>query len=317
MNPIIPWIIASNNNVVPQLTEPARVTRWISITPAMQPQQAPVNATDVFNGYLNQFQWNPDVTNTLQTAFNWLNQFTDTAKGVNDLYDYMVSKTSPAFNDFQRINQQLWAENAWLLQNQLNQAYQWFWPQWEQTQRVNQYYSDLANNIAAQNAAKLWEMDAQAKASGASAWAVRNASAKLLTNSNTDLLNANAKQFEMYDNIYKNLGTYIDNYTKSMANNKNQYVRDVYDRLLQYSQWVEQARANAFQNLKALQLEDALRKWTSTAWTATPTITPEQLAVAKAQQDQANARALLVNWIVNAPMTRAVQNQPTTYSTPK
>gem|GEM_PF-6880484 len=41
---------------------------------------------------------------------------------------------------------------------------------------------------------------------------------------------------ETYDKIYTNLNSYIDNFVKTYANSKNQYVLPAYQALMQYKQ---------------------------------------------------------------------------------
>jgi len=100
---------------------------------------------------------------------------------------------------------------------------------------------------------QLWDIQANAIASWANAWAVRNATNKQLLDSNTQYMNLKQKEIENYDNIYKNLNAYIDNFVKSYWNSQDKYVRDTYNQLLNYKTqiwqwylnslvWLEQAK---------------------------------------------------------------------------
>jgi len=258
------WTYASNT--VPQMWDalvrnnliftPQQVQQWAVIPQSQKAPVQQVNIPDVnslYNWYINQFSSNPTVVNWLKEQLNWYDQFSTTGKNIWNLYQWFYNETDPYYNNFARINQGLNKDIVGKLQSWLNTAYGQYWPQWEQTQRVASYYADMANNIAAQNASQLWDIQANAIASWANAWAVRNATNKQLLDSNTQYMNLKQKEIENYDNIYKNLNAYIDNFVKSYWNSQDKYVRDTYNQLLNYKTqiwqwylnslvWLEQAK---------------------------------------------------------------------------
>lgn len=255
------WDAQTRNNLVVNPTQ----RQSLPIVPQPQKvQKQDVIIPDVnwiYNWYINQYASNPVMLNALREQYNWYDQFSNTAKNISNIYDNFYNTTDPYYNNFAAINQWLNKDIVWKFQSWLDTAYKQYWPQWEQTQRVANYYADLANNIAAQNAVQLWDIQASAIASWANAWAVRNATNKQLLDSNTQYMNLKQKEIENYDNIYKNLNAYIDNFTKAYGNSQDKYIRDTYNQLLNYKTQIGQWYLNALTWLEQAKMQYNLSRW--------------------------------------------------------
>ena len=262
------WDARTKNNLV---LNPYDQYFW-SIVPTLQKQSSKeVSIPDVkwlYDTYINQFSSNPVMSNALKEQYNWYDQFSNTARNISNIYDNFYNTTDPYYNNFSRINQWLNQDIVGKLQSWLDTAYKQYWPKWEQTQRVANYYADLANNIAAQNAAQLWDIRASAVASWANAWAIRNATNKQLLDSNTQYMNLKQKEIENYDNIYKNLNAYIDNFISKYGNSQDKYVRDTYNQLLNYKTQIGQWYLNALTWLEQAKMQYNLSRWGS--WVVSP-----------------------------------------------
>jgi hypothetical protein len=131
-------------------------------------------------------------------------------------------------------------------------------------------------------------------ASWANTGAVRQATTKAQLDANTNFINLKQKEIENYDNIYKNLNTYIDNYIKTYGNSKDKYVRDTYNQLLQYRTGIEQAKANSLISLEGSRLQKQLQDETQAKASASRWvwITPEQVAKINAYDNMQKVNAL-------------------------
>jgi hypothetical protein len=101
----------------------------------------------------------------LKTNYNDYGSFTDSAKNISNFYNNLYDSTDPYYNNFSKINQNLDQDIVGKLNNQLSTAYSQYGPQGEQTKRVQDYYIDMAKNIAAQNSANVGSIAASAAAS--------------------------------------------------------------------------------------------------------------------------------------------------------
>jgi len=277
-----------NSNTTPAMTDAGVIWRWVVLTPWVTPATAPVaqpipDVNSIYTNYLDQFKDNQATSNLLKTAYNDYGAFSQWANNINQFYNNLYNETDPYYNTFAKINQWLDSDITNQLRWQLATAYGQYGPEWEQTRRVAEYYADAANNIAQQNAAAVWQANVDATASWANTGAVRQATAKAELDANTNYINLKQKEIENYDNIYKNLNTYIDNYIKTYGNSKDKYVRDTYNQLLQYKQGIEQAKANSLISLEWSRLQKQL-------------------------QDETQAKALASRWVILTPEQQAKIN---------
>lgn len=250
-----------NGNTIPELGNAGNSTRGPVLTPQAYQQPARPDVNSLYTNYIDQFsQTNPETANMLRTSYNDYGNFTESAGNINNLYNNMYRQTDPYYQNFARINQSLDEDIVGKLGNQLQQAYSQYGPQGDQTRRVEDYYADMAKNIAAQNAANLSQVSSQAAASGANTGAQRQAVSQAQLNANTQYAQMKQAELQNYDSIYQNLNQYIDNFVKTYANSKDKYIRDTYNQLLQYKNGIEQARANSLVSLEGSRLQDILQK---------------------------------------------------------
>lgn len=276
------WTASERWNLVfwPQSWAPAMTSTNIwtnqpaAIVPA--PAKAPVppkpsipDVSSIYNWYIDQFSnTNPSTANLLKTQYNWYDAFSKSANNLTNLYNNFYDTANPYYTNFARINQSLNKDIVWKLQWWLDTAYNQYWPQWEQTKRVADYYAQMASNIAAQNAVNLWTADAAARASWVNAWAVRNATQKINLDANTQFLNMKQKEIENYDNIYKNLNAYIDNFNAKYANSQDKYVRDTYNQLVNYQTQIAQAYRDSLSQIEQARLQKQLQDQAQAQWVA-------------------------------------------------
>jgi len=268
------WNARTQNNLVVQpesatamIPSPARMP--VPVTPNSQTPIADVPT--IYNDYIASLSaTNPVATNQLKEQYNWYDAFSKSANNLTSLYNNFYETTDPYYNNFTKLNQGLKQDIVGKLNDWLQTAYSQYWPQGEQTRRVADYYAELANNIAAQNAVNLWTINAWAVASGANAWAVRNATSKANLDANTQFLSMKQKEIENYDNIYKNLNAYIDNFVSKYGNSQDKYVRDTYNQLLNYKTQIGQSYLNTLAQVEQAKLQSALsNRWSAPASTAT------------------------------------------------
>ena len=274
-----------NSNTTPALNNAGNISRWVVISPQIATVQQPVvqpipDVNSIYNNYLDLYKNNQPTSNLLKTAYNDYGAFSKGANNINQFYNNLYNETDPYFNTYAKINQGLDADITNQLKGQLATAYWQYWPEGEQTRRVADYYAQAADNIAAQNASNIGQVNVNAITSWANTGAVRQATSKAELDANTNFINLKQKEIENYDNIYKNLNTYIDNYIKTYGNSKDKYVRDTYNQLLQYKQGIEQAKANSLISLEWSRLQKQLQdeakaKSLASRWVW---LTPEQVA---------------------------------------
>lgn len=243
----------------------------------------PRNPSDVYSWYISQYEaTNPETANLLKWLYNWYDAFSNNAKNITSIYDNFYNQVDPYYNNFARINQWLNKDIVGKLQEGLNTAYSQYWPQGSLTKMVGDYYTNLADNIAAQNAASIWNIQAQAMASWANQWAVRNAVNKANLDANTQYLNMKQKEIENYDNIYKNLNAYLDNFTSKYWNSQDKYVRDTYNQLVNYRTQIWNAYKDSLVWLEQSRLQYGLTPRGTWAWSGiTPWGTWEQTKLPK------------------------------------
>lgn len=250
-----------NGNTIPELGNANQSSRGNVLTPQSYQQPPRPDVNSLYTKYIDQFsEVNPETANMLRTSYNDYGNFTESAGNINNLYNNMYSQTDPYYQNFARINQGLDNDIVGKLGNQLQQAYSQYGPQGDQTRRIEDYYAGMANNIAAQNAANIGSISAQAAASGANTGAQRQAVSQAQLNANTEYSKLKQSEIQNYDSVYQNLNQYIDNFVKTYANSKDKYVRDTYNQLLQYKSGLEQARANSLVSLEGSRLQDILQK---------------------------------------------------------
>lgn len=258
--------VTRNDLVYPKAsTNPTNQAPAVMPAPGIMPKEQKPPMPDVnsmYQNYISQFnQSSPAASNLLKEQYNWYDAFSNSAKNITGLYNNFYTQTDPYYTNFAKINEGLNQDVVWKLQSGLDTAYSQYWPDGDQTRRVAQYYSDMANNIAAQNAVNIGTTNAGAIASWANAGAVRNATSKVALDANTQFLNLKQKEIENYDNIYKNLNAYIDNFTSKYANSQDKYVRDTYNQLVNYKTQIAQAYLNSLTALDQAKLQDQLQKW--------------------------------------------------------
>lgn len=231
------------------------------VLPPAQVRQAPIipNVQWTYNTLAGQFWDNKDILNQLTNQYNWYSAFDTAAKNIGWLYGAFYKTTDPYYENFNRINQWIDQDVVGKLKDQLNTAYSQYWPQGDQTKRVASYYDNMLKNVAAQNAVNLGTIAAQSAASWANTWAQRAATSRANLDANTQFMQLKQKEIENYDNIYKNLNSYIDNFVNKYTGSKDKYVRDTYNQLLNYKTQLQQAYLNSLQQVEQARLKNALR----------------------------------------------------------
>lgn len=217
------------------------------------------NIGDMYNNYIQQYSTtNPALANAYKVAYNGYDDFTNTSNIINNLYSQLKNNTQNLYGWFIDVNNQLDKDITGKYQAALDQAYSQYGPNGQQTKLINDFYNNMGNQLSTQNAVDLWEINAQAMASGANAWAVRNARAWANINANNQYIQMKQAQIENMDNVYKTLNSYLESFNQNYANSKNTYVRDTYNQLVNAMQQIEQAQMNAQAELSQAQLEQKM-----------------------------------------------------------
>lgn len=227
-----------------------------------------------YNNLLSSLWDNTGVSNWLKTLLNSYDNTSNTWKFLSNLYSTFNNSLSPEYDKFSYLNSNMDKDVVSKLQEQLSTAYRQYWEQWEQTKRIWNFYIDAAKNLADQNAANMWAVDAEAKASWASAWAVRAAKNAQAQQSNAQFIALKQQELADYDGIYKSLNSYIDNFISKYKDTRDVYVRDTANQLLNYKTQLWQAYLNTASELRqaeaALAAQNIANSWNITkSWGVT------------------------------------------------
>lgn len=214
---------------------------------------------DMYNKYIDQFQaTNPELANMYRVTYNGYDDFTNASNKLNQFYDALTNQTNQAYGQWSRVNQELDSDITNKLNNALNQAYSQYGPDGTMRNMVDRYYTNQAQNLAAQNAVNLGGIEAAAQASWANAWAVRQARTWAQMDANNQYIQMQQQQIQNYDNIYKTMNEYLNAFNQNYANSKNQYVRETYGQLVEAIGQINNARQQAASNLLSAQLEQRM-----------------------------------------------------------
>lgn len=257
---------------------------------------APIDVNALYGNYINQFsQTNPEVANRFKEYQNGYNQFGESQRNLQTLYGNFQQNMNPEYENFARLNQWLNQDITGLLQNQLQTAYNQYWPQWAQTKRVEDYYANIANVLAQQNAVDLGNVNASARSAWASVWAVSNAQKMRQLDMNKQLIDLKSKEIQDYWQIYNALNQYLDNFVTKYGNSQDKYIRGTREQLLNYKQNLESNLLSSYTALEQARLQQVLQQQArATVWSGVWSVQDQinkYLAWLKSSQEQAMLEA--------------------------
>lgn len=205
---------------------------------------------DQFNALTNQFQGAmPWVVNQIRALQNEYGTAMNAMDVIPNLYSGFESAMDPLYQNFMDINRNVGGSVVnQLLANRDNFMGQ-YWPQGEQRKRLDEYYMNLGNYLSSAAADDLAMLEAQGVQSWASLWAQRASRSQAMQQNLQRFVEAKQREVVDYDNLYKTLNQYEQEFIKQYADSNDKFIIDAYRNLINYKNAIGQNLLNAQQEL--------------------------------------------------------------------
>ena len=195
--------------------------------------------------YADQYSDQPVLANQFKVLGNELTEKDKLRNQIADFYGLFEQNQNPQWDRFMDLNRWVWEDILWQLA-QNRQIFEWqYGPQGEQSNRLNQYYNNLWQYLAANSA----DAQAQAEADAIASWAsigARRASQNAVEREQFDsMLKAQQQEVKDYENLYKTVNDYLSKYVETYWNTKDKYLIDTYKQLLDFKNQLWTALVNA------------------------------------------------------------------------
>ena len=192
----------------------------------------PFSNIDVYNlksqWYAN--QWNNSMANAFWNIANSLWSYSRFANDAVSSADALLNYIRWNETGLQNVAWNLYNSLLWDLQTQRDYVNRMFWPEWELTQEVNKYYSDLWNYLATDAGRQAATIAAQWVHSWASLGSIRAQQNEAYNNSFQRYIQAKEQQINAKQQIASNLINFMSTLRKEYWDTTNQYVIELYKR---------------------------------------------------------------------------------------
>lgn len=212
------------------------------------------------NQYMQNWVTNPWIANRFSALGNEYGAVSDAQRAILEGFRQYENGMNPYMNNYQNaavsIDKDL-TGRLWELKTQFEGQY---WPWGQQERRIQDYYSGLADIIAADQIKNNNEVDAQARKFWASAWAARAARQAALQNNMKLAVEYKKQEVADYDNIYRTLNDYTNAFIQAYGNSKDANVKNTYAQLLDWRNALWQALLSSMWQLEQYKIEDAAQQ---------------------------------------------------------